>query len=39
MFFVDCVEAKCGVRMRSCLKTNQWELTQKARGVFILRIV
>ncbi|XP_041955256.1 uncharacterized protein LOC121714123 [Alosa sapidissima] len=28
----DCMEAKCGVRMKSCLRTNQGELTGKAKG-------
>lgn len=27
----DCIETKCGARMRSCLRTNQWELTTNAK--------
>ncbi|XP_062397474.1 uncharacterized protein LOC134087770 [Sardina pilchardus] len=28
----DCLETKCGVRMTSCLRTNQGQLTGKAKG-------
>ncbi|KAL2103707.1 hypothetical protein ACEWY4_000575 [Coilia grayii] len=28
----DCIDTKCGVRIRSCLRANQWEITKSTKG-------
>ncbi|XP_063065277.1 uncharacterized protein LOC134457276 [Engraulis encrasicolus] len=31
----DCIDKKCGVRIRSCMRANEWEINRGAKGCIV----